>query len=1022
MKKIYFQKLLTKFLFLVLLLSSITAFSQDGVVTGTVTATDGEPLPGVIVTQKDSKNQTSTNLSGKFKITLKDGSKVLKFSFLGMKTQEVSALGSVVNVTLEDDLTELNEIVVVGYGTQLKKDVLGAVASIKAKDIEVISPVGVLDAMQGRLAGVQILTDNGPGVGAEIKIRGTSTLNAGAEPLYVVDGQQLESIDGINPNDIESIEVLKDGASAAIYGSRSANGVVIITTKQGKNELPKVQVDYVGSYSSLITQIPVANSRQRYDFEQLRSGRSTVNVSSDSLSILNAVSVDVQDAISRPAYRNQVSLSFRGGSKNSNYYVSTSYLNDEAIVVGGGYDRVNSNINLNFNINKNISAGTRILSSYQLTKGLNEYALAQASFRQTNLPVRDYDGGLFPQYGGRQNPLAIALEQTNLDRKLSGTFFNYVELKIIPSLTFKATVSVDYDARKRNTFDPVILQNNENTPAKGNQRTGSNFDIQQENYFNYSKSFGKHNLTGLLGASGQVQRAENTSLFADAFVNDLIQTFNNVDLLNTDRTNTGESSSALSSVFSRVTYDYNKKYLFAATFRRDGSSRFGSNKRWGNFPSVSAGWRVTDENFMKTIKPVLSEFKLRASYAITGNQRIGLYEARNLLQPGYFYNDVNGIAPNQIANPDLSWEETSGVNFGADLEFLKGRITTSVEWYGKYTDKLLYNVDIPEELGYSSIRQNVGSIRNTGLEFTVGATAIKSKSFSWFTSFNVAFNRNKITALANPAGFQDGAYKIDVGQPLGNFYGYRNLGIFPYNESNAFSDDHQRLTPVFENGNFQNYTLDGQPYTGNVNKLKVGNRTPGGGDIIWGDINKDFRINLDDRSIIGNGLAKAVGGFYNDFKYKYLSLAVSLDYNLGGEIYRQYDDYRNTQKASVFTPEPDAIDKAWRQQGDITTFPSLQSNRTQNRLDITDDYLSDGSYIKLRSVRVSYQLQRSVSKDITWLNNVSMYVSLNNFVTWTNYDGYNPELGNRGNNTQPGYDRLRYPNKRSVIYGLRVQL
>jgi TonB-linked SusC/RagA family outer membrane protein len=1022
MRKFYFQKLLTKFLFLFLLLSSTTAFTQNGVITGTVTSSDGEPIPGVIVSQIDKKNQTTTNLDGKFKITLKEGVKVLRFSFMGMKTVEILAVSSTLNVKLEDDLMSLNEVVVVGYGTQLKKDVLGAVSSIKAKDIEVISPVGVLDAMQGRLAGVQILTNNGPGVGAEIKIRGISTLNAGADPLFVVDGQQLESIDGLNPNDIESIEVLKDGASAAIYGSRSANGVVIITTKKGKNQLPQVQVDYVGSYSTLITEIPVANSRQRYDFEQLRSGRSAVPTSSDSLSLINAVSINAQDEILQPAIRNQVSVSFRGGSKNSDYYVSTSYLNDQAIVVGGGYDRINSNINLNFNINKNISAGTRILSSYQLTKGLNEYALAQASFRQTNLPVRDYDGNLFPQYGGRQNPLAIALTQTNLDRRIGVTFFNYAELKIIPSLTFKATVSIDYDARKRNTFDPVILQANANSPARGNQRTGSNFDIQQENYFNYKKSFGKNNVTGLLGVSGQVQKSENASLFADAFANDLIQTFNNVDLLNTDRTNTDENSSALSSIFSRVTYDYNKKYLFSATFRRDGSSRFGSNKRWGNFPSISTGWRVSDENFMKKIKPVLSELKLRASYAITGNQRIGLYEARNLLEPGYFYNDVNGIAPNQIANPNLSWEETKSTNLGVDLEFLKGRLTSSVEWYDKSTDKLLYNVNIPEELGYSRVRQNIGSMRNRGLEITVGATAIKTKSFQWFTSFNIAFNNNKITSLANPEGFIDGAYKIDVGQPLGNFYGYKNLGVFAYNESNAFTDDHQRLTPVFQNGNFQNYTLNGQPYTGNVNKLKVNNVTSGGGDVIWGDINQDFKIDINDRSIIGNGLAKAVGGFYNDFKYKSLSLAVTFDYNLGNDIYRQYDDYRNTGTNSVFTPEPAAIDQSWRKPGDITTFPSLQSNRRQNRLDITDDYLSSGSYIKLRTVRLSYALPKSISKEIVWLNNVSMYVSMNNFVTWTNYDGYNPELGSRGSNTQPGYDRLRYPNKRSVIYGLRVQL
>ncbi len=1027
MKKIYFQKLLTKFLFLFLLLSSITAFSQDGVVTGTVRSENGDTLPGVIVTQKNTQNQTTTDLNGKFQINLNEGNKILIFSSLGMKTVERPALSSTLKVTLENDMRKLDEVIVVGYGTQTKAENLGATASIDADGITQISPINAFDAIQGRLAGVQILSNNGPGEGSEIKIRGTSTILGGADPLYVVDGQQLDNIDNLNPNDIENITVLKDGASAAIFGSKSANGVVMITTKKGTNKKPSINVNYTGTYSYVYNKIPVANSRQRYDFEKLRDSRITIVPDNpDSLSILNAVSTDYQDVLLRPAYRNELNLSFRGGSETSNYYFSTTYMNEEGIVIGSDYNRINTNLNLNFDITDHISAGTRMLNSYEDQNGLNQRSVfQQISFRQPNLLVRDYDGSLFPTYGGRDNPLAFALEQTNRNRNLDGSFFSYVEVDIIPSLSFKATLGVNYGFGKRNEFTPSTLTNR---PASGFERSNVGYDVQQENYLNYKKDFGKHHLSGLLGISFQKWRNEGSELRAVSFANDLIPYFNNVDELNLGRTTSGANGYALASQFGRVSYDYDKKYLFSATLRRDGSSRFGTDTRFGTFPAVSLGWIVSKEGFMKDIsKSVLTTLKLRAGYSTNGNERIGNYGSKFLYSPGQRYDGINGVGATQFGNNLLQWESTENINLGADFEFFRGKINASIDYYRKTTKDLLYDIPVPEEFGVSSdYLGNVGSIQNKGIEFDISAFPIRKNGFRWNTSFNIAFNRNKVLELQNPLGFYAGrgdAYQIVPGQPLGNMFGFKNLGVYAYDESNAYAPDGQRLTPIFNGDDFANYTLNGQPYTGAVKQIEYNGQPLAGGDIIYQDLNSDFTIDSqNDRTVIGNGLAKASGGFFNEFKYQNYSLSFLFDFNLGNDIYQFYEQYRNAGNNAVFTPSPLYIDGSWRKQGDVTPYRRLDSNRPQNRLGTESAFVGDGSYIKFRNIRVDYSLPNEFYKSVKWVNRVSLSLSANNLLTFTSYKGYNPEVGGRGNNLTQGYDELRFPNQTTFIFGLKVQL
>ncbi|MGB3799227.1 MAG: TonB-dependent receptor [Lewinella sp.] len=994
-------------------------------VSGTVTDGTGQPLIGVSIQEQGTTNGTVTDIDGQYSLTVEDEESVLLFSYIGFKaTSATVGAQSTIDITLVDDAAQLDEVVVIGYGTERRRDVLGAIASADEETIEQTTPVNAFDAIQGRLAGVNITSNGGPGAGSDIRIRGTSTFQGGVDPLYVVDGQQLENIDNLNPNDIASIEVLKDGASAAIYGSKSANGVVIITTKAGVRGRTGLEITHSTGVNEVSSLIPVSNTRQRVLFEQQRSGGIGSGVDPDSLSARFQQEVDLQDELLRTGVRNQTGLSISGGGENSTFYWNTGYLSQDGIVLNSDYSRVNTSLKVDFDFNNVISAGTRLNASYEKQSGLDENSVfRQLAERPPYLPVRDGNGELFPQAFGRRNPLAEALAATNDDRNFRSTIFSYLELELLPSLSLRSTLGVNYRQRKRNGFNPSILQGGQN-PATGYESQDLDYDVQQENYLTYKKQFGEHNLSALAGFQTQRWNSESSTLRAVTFASDLIQTFNNVAELNTGATQSFKDRHALLSYFGRLSYNFRGKYLLAGTLRRDGSSRFGADRRYGNFPSASAGWRISAEPFMEGLRSTISDLKVRASYAITGNERIGNYAAQFLYSPGFIYNGINGVAPVQLSNRDLGWESTEQVNLGLDLQLLEGRITTTLDYYVKTTKDLLYYVPLPEETGFEGAVRNVGSVENRGFEVTVSATPLRFNDFKWFTSFNFSNNDNKVLALADPDGFQRGPFIVEVGESIGNIYGFTNLGVFAYDESNAFTDAGVQLTPNFDaDGAFTNYTLNGQVYTGEVNQLRVNNRVVGGGDVIWKDLNGDFEIdNSNDRSVIGNGLAKSFGGFFNELTYKSFSLSFLFDYNFGNDIYRNYDDRRNTATTFGATPHPDRIEGAWLRQGDVVEYPSLDRTRSQNRLGIDSYYLSDADFIKFRNVRLTYNMAPGLLNRYAWLNGLSVNLSINNPITWTNYEGYNPELGTRGAGLEPGIDNLRYPNKTEYILGLQIRL
>jgi TonB-linked SusC/RagA family outer membrane protein len=1023
-KKLSFSGFL---ILLILLLSGFTANelkAQDRI-TGQVTNESGEPLIGATLIQKGTNNGEVTDLDGSYSILLVPGEKILAFSYTGYASKEVTVgTSSVVNVTLEGSSSQLDEVVVIGYAPVDRKKVLGAMSSVKEDEIVQATPIGAFDAVQGRLAGVQILSNGGPGAGFDIRVRGVSTFSGGGtSPLYVVDGQQLDDIDNLDPNDIASLEVLKDGATAAIYGSKAANGVVIITTKSGERGELKVDVSSVTSVSELVGDIRVSNTRQRILYERLRQD-DTDNLTTqerDSLNAINRNSNDLQDLVTEQSLRQQINVGVRGGGEKGKFYWNTGFLNEDGIVLNSDYQRLNSLLKVDMTPNKRFNLGTKLNLTYEEQNGLQEPAVFQQLVeRIPYFPIFEPNGDLSPEINARQNPVAET-ERNIKTRNYRAQTFSYAQLEILPKFSLKSTLGINYRLNKRDDFQPIITINPNSGIPIGRQRFTLSYDIQQENYFNYKNTWGNHDFGAFAGMQTQKYFRENLDQRAN-FISDDIETFNNIDPTTLTVLNAVNSRNNLFSLFAGFNYDYKNKYLVGATIRRDGSSRFGANNKFGYFPSLTLGWRVTNEAFLQDNK-IISNLLIRASYGVTGNERIGNYDFTGAFLPGAIYDGVNGVFPTRLANPDLSWESTTSTNLGFDIGLLDNRIDLTIDLWEKNTTDLLANVPLPEESGFSAIRKNVGAVDNRGIDLGLGGSIFKTKDFTWYSSFNISYQENEVIKLDGGIPFEvNGQYIVEEGQPIGNMYGYKNLGVYAYDESNAYTPDGQRLTPNFDGAdNLLGYSIDGAIYDGEVMQMTNAGTVLTGGDIIWEDLDNDFDITAADRQVIGNGLPDFFGGFSNDLKYKNFRLSFLFDFSYGQDIYRRWDEARNDLNSSLETPGPDRIEGAWREQGDVTVYPRL--NRVnQNRERPNSFFVTPGDFVKLRYIRLNYDLSPSFLKRVKGIGKVSLNLAVNNVLTWTNYIGFNPELGNRGNPLTPGQDNLRYPNDREFIFGLKFQL
>ena len=1008
---------ISKLIFLLLVLIGSSAFAQQETITGTVIdSISGRPLLGVNVIEKGTSNGVSTNLEGEYSIVVSSPDDVLVFSYLGYQSQEVRVgQEDVLDVALSPSTNELEEMVIVGYGKKKKRNLTGSIVSIDSEEISQSTYHDPVSVLQGRAAGVQVVSNSGaPGGGMTIRVRGSSSLNSGNTPLYVVDGVPIESselstlngsenhglnpLSAINPGDIKSIEILKDAASTAIYGSRAANGVVMITTKRGAAGPAKVNLNVSTGVSQITRKLSVLNASQYRELiiDSYRNMENPIEPTwavIDSLNPKNNGDFDWQEELYRVAPQYKVDLSVIGGSEDMRYAWSSSFLDQDGIILASNYQRVTSRLNVDFDISEKVTVGQSVSYTNGVNNRINAAGTGNTSLvRELLIRPPSYamylpDGSFNGYQWGKRNPVGLAEQAThvNTTNRIIGN--QYLEYEILEDLKFRTNLSLDYISMKEDEFFPSTLDYREGYNEAA-VRSVNNLTWANENYLNYDVILDDHNFSALLGLSFQDWKYERTGLDGMFFPSDNIRTLNAAGTISNQEVNITTEHSMLS-YFGRISYDYQERYLLEFNLRADGSSRFGRDKRFGYFPSASAGWRFSDEDFIGNSE-FLSDGKLRFSAGQTGNEAIGNYTSQGEFSVGTNYLDMSGAAPSVMPNSGLTWETTTQFNLGLDLAFYNNRILFTADAYLKETEDLLYNVPIPRTTGFSYITQNIGSIENTGLEFLLSTYNI-DKEFRWNTNINVSLNRNKVLDLPDNLltnGYiQNGRYHIlQEGMPIGIFYGWKFEGVYARDEDNTNGTTNGALGRVF-----------------------------GGGDPIWDDLNNDNIIDEDDRQIIGNAQPDFFGGISNDFHYGNFSLNVFFQFSYGGEIYSEINHQRNSV-VSYNNLSTDALYR-WREQGDVTNFPKpVRDDPMRSDSRIQSRWVEDGSYLKLKNVSLRYGLPADLSERLG-LNTVEAYLTASNLITWTKYTGYDPDV-NSYRGLRAGIDEGSFPQSRTIIVGL----
>ena len=1032
-ENVHRTKLMRTALGLCLMLICNVALSQQLVVSGKVIDDTGSALPGVNIIVEGTNKGTATDADGKFSLEVPSSESTLSFSFIGYTTQRIKVgTQTTIDISLAPDLKTLEEVVVVGYGTQKKRDVTGSIVSVGAEAIKQRQPVGIFDAIQGLAAGVQINMEPRPGGEASIRIRGTGTLQGGQDPLFIVDGVPMDNISGINPNDVQSIEVLKDAASSAIYGSRSANGVIIITTKKGEAGKPKIDVRYNTMLSTLAHKIPQATADDRRFYDQNTSGIPQ-GVNTDSLNPSYNADNDLQSMLTRTAKRHQVDLGVSGASDKLNYYANIGYLGDEGIIINSWARTIRGRLNLDFKASDRFTFGNRIQFSYMEENRINEgNVLKQAVQRPPTFRIFLPDGTYAGNLGGRKNPVAEALFYKNEYKKYSTNLYNYLSFKFTDYLKLTSDFNFRVEPQERLEFSPKLLSNDGTQNSGGVYSSNSTYWMQQ-NYLNFDKTFGgDHTVNAVLGISAENWVSKDMQIEGNNFVHESVLTGNGIGTKRLQDVLSSEEKHTLVGMFGRVGYSYKGRYIANVNVRRDGSSRFGSENRWGFFPSASVGWRFTDESFMSWAQSVLDDGKFRASYGETGNERIPNYASQNLYNVGSnYYNGVLGLTPSStLGNNQLSWETTKASNIGMDLTFIDNRLSLTLDYYKKTTSDLLYKAPLPAELGYTDVQVNVGTLENKGFEFMINSYPIRNSAITWNLSYNMSFNKSRVVKLYDgipvSAG-SNGRWLIEEGGELGNFFGYKNLGVYPYNESNAYSTDWELLDLVFnEDGSFAldgngqvQYTLNGEPYTGTIQKMSHLTGIAQGGDVIWFDVNKDGLTDDKDRVILGNAQPKFIAGLTNTVNYKRFTLTFTMYTQWGNKIYNKGRYDQSTFNGSNLTPDKFIIRSMWWKPGDVTNIPRRSGTSTSgNMRELNSLFVENGSFIRLRSINLTYQLPAFVMEKVH-LKGASVYIYGNNLLTWTNYLWFDPEIP-MGSPLTMGEDNGRYPRSRQIGVGVNL--
>jgi TonB-dependent starch-binding outer membrane protein SusC len=1041
------------------LLLSVAVQAQTRQIKGRVLgATDGDALIGVNIKIKGLKGGTSTNATGNFTLSVPIADNViLEVSYLGYKTQEI-VIGdrSELEIRMVADSRSLNEVVVVGYGTQSRRAVTGSVASVSYDNFKDRSVSNVTQALAGQLAGVNISQSQGaPGQSPNIRIRGTSSITAGTNPLYVVDGMPIENfnLNNINPQDIASVEVLKDASSAAIYGSRGSNGVVIVTTKLGKPGKTAISANYEYGVQTVTRKIDLMDAQQFAQYYvDAHNNAYLANVPGANVNDPNSVrttlykipedftnptlraqlgtGTDWQDVMFRAAPSHNAQVSFSGGTEKTQFLFSGAYLDQDAVLDNNFYKRLTIRSNIKQTVSDKLTVGLNLglTGLYDRTDGTEGKSDVVSLALQSDpiFPVYNENGNLgfkdpkstwyrFASYSDLQlwHPYSLTREVKKLNKSFNTLGTAFAEYKIIDGLKFRTSINANLFNTRYEFFwnKDQKFGYSSALPAQGAANSRFMLNWLSENTLNYQKKFGDHNLGALLGYTFQKQRDEYLAAGAGNYPNDLVPT------LNAGTINSGTSLAyewALLSYLGRLNYNYKNRYFLSGVLRRDGSSRFGANNRFGYFPSISAGWLVSDEAFMKTV-PSVSNLKLKASYGVSGNNQIPNYGPIGLLgASNYVYgnNLANGLNVTNIQNQDLKWEKTNMFNTGIEIGLFKNRVNLTAEYYNSITNDLLLNVPVPDITGFNTQLTNIGKLRNRGFELSLNTKNVAGK-LNWTTDFNFSLNRNKVLQLGPgnaPLIYTDFVVtvKTEVGQPISNFYGYVFDGVYK-NQAE----------------------VDASPQ-------KNDGTTPG--DPRVRDVTGDGAITEADRTTLGNNQPDFIAGLTNSFSYKGIELSFMLQGSFGGEVANQLIRYNGIWNGGRNAYAE--VANYWRSPenpGDGTHFkPTIQPKGYQEKF--SSYWVEDATFVRLRNIRISYALPASLLKR-TPAKGARIFINAENVHLWSKYLNYDPEnttynstsYGNIYSNAVPtstssvtvptgafvGVDYGSYPNPRVVTFGAK---
>lgn len=1070
------------------MLAVCALYAQSHTFKGKVTDEKDAPLAGVSVMLKGTGSGTQTNESGVFTLkTNAQGKAELVFSYTGYKTITVPAEDNKdIKVKLDRESNDLNDIVVVGYQTVRRKDLTGSVSSVSAKQLKDIPINSAAQALAGRLAGVQITGAEGsPDAQVTIRVRGGGSITQDNSPLYIIDGIQVENgLNAISPQDIESIDVLKDASTTAIYGARGANGVVIITTKGGKNTGGKSTISYNGfvGINKLRKELKVM---QPYDFVVYQYERSRGNATDsttfaknygttwDTLSnYKNTPFVDWQDEMfGRSAFTQTHNVSLSGGTSATQYSLSLTSNTENAIMQNSDFDRKLASFKFDHNYNSAVKIGFNTRFNNTVVNGAgtsNPGSSSTNSLRQSvkyrplNIKGQDLDY-YDADYAAETNSNSLSMVNPILlneqsYRKSTTTIVNlsgYVNLTLAPFLSFKSTLGVDINNVRKDAFDDSLTNNsklNGGSLPMASIGTVKTVTLNNSNVLTFSNAkltggFNKRNdITFLLGQEIYQTRVLTQNMYAKSFQSGIPPktALGNMNLgtyyVDPNNPATSELQYHSASFFGSLNYAYDKKYLLTATLRADGSTKFGpeQSKKWGYFPSVSLGWRMLNEKFLQGLTNTFSDLKLRASYGESGNNRIGDYLYLTQFNTGtqYWLNDqlVTGYNNVALSNPNLKWERTISRNIGLDATMLKGRLQFSVDVYKNTTKDLLVAVPIPNTSGYSSQIQNVGSTQNKGIELQVNATPVRSKDFQWTTNFNISYNKNVVKSLGDRQTFylknsgwalssSPADYIVRVGDPVGSIYGQQTDGYYKIEDF-----DYNAATKA--------YTLK----AGVPNNSSITSVTPRPGvlkfkDISGADGKPDGIVDDKDRTVIGVAQPKFIGGLNQQFSYKSFDLSIFINYQLGNDVYNA----NKLEFTSGYIPNANLLDimnKRFRNidgQGNVVTDPTalaalnkdatLWTPSTQaNSFTLHSWAVENGSFARINNITLGYTLPEAFLKRVK-LTKARIYATVNNVAVITSYSGYDPEVNVRRTNPEtPGVDYSAYPRSRSFIFGINLSL